>query len=231
MKMPKLKKAFTPLKTGHRRRPTAAYGSLSLTGFTLIEVLIATAILSLITGAIMAVLMVGLSSWQIGEAKTQGQQDTRRAMQNMTRELRLSNAGHIEILNEYNSVISTGTGVKIRFQVPMYNKVTQQIDLDVSGNKKWGADTTQYAWVCYQLVKEDGQTTGQLKRTILSSNKITEDSSTILADNVQTLNFIGLPNNTYTPTSIQVILVTTNIGNKRNINSTLKSRVWLRNLS
>ncbi len=199
--------------------------------FTLVEVLIAMGILSLITGAIISVLMVGLSSWQIGEAKTQGQQDVRRAMQNMTRELRLSNSGHIEILNEYGSVISTGTGVKIRFQVPIYNKTTQQIDLDTSGNKKWGADTTQYYWACYQLIKESGKDTGQLKRTILTSNKITEVSYTVLADNVQSLSFIGLPNNTSAPTSIEVILVTTNVGNMKNINSTLKSRVWLRNLN
>ena len=39
-------KAFTPLEAGHRRCPTAAYGSLPLTGFTLFEVLIALAILS-----------------------------------------------------------------------------------------------------------------------------------------------------------------------------------------
>ena len=37
---------FTPLEAGHRRCPTAAFGSLPLTGFTYIEVLAALVILS-----------------------------------------------------------------------------------------------------------------------------------------------------------------------------------------
>lgn len=197
--------------------------------FTLVEVLIATGILSLVTGAIMAVMMTGLSSWQVGEAKTQGQQDARRAMQAMTQELRLSNSGHIQIMNEYGSVIDTGTGISVRFQVPLYDKINQKIDLDTDGYKKWGAGSSLNYWICYKL---DTENPSQLKRVILNTNKTeVTNISSVLANNVQSLNFIGLPNNTYSPTSVQVILVTTNISSGKSINSTLTSRVWLRNLS
>lgn len=43
-----MKKAFTPLEAGQRRWPTAACGSLPLTGFTLVEIMVVLLILSVL---------------------------------------------------------------------------------------------------------------------------------------------------------------------------------------
>ncbi|MCX5669423.1 MAG: prepilin-type N-terminal cleavage/methylation domain-containing protein [Candidatus Omnitrophica bacterium] len=53
------RRAFIPLETRHRRRLTVARGNLSLTGFTLVELLIAVAIFSVVSIAIYATFSSG----------------------------------------------------------------------------------------------------------------------------------------------------------------------------
>ena len=47
-------KGFTLLEIGHRRCPTVAFGNLSLTGFTLAEVILAAAILAFVLSGLLA---------------------------------------------------------------------------------------------------------------------------------------------------------------------------------
>lgn len=196
--------------------------------FTLAEVLITAAIFSLVCGAIMTTMIAGLSSWRVSEAKIQIQQDSRRAMQAMSQELRFSSSsGHLQILDDSGSAISTGTGSVIRFQVPLYT--SQQIKLDSAGSKIWGGDSMENYWICYKVVKASEEDTGQLKRILLDSNKNEVSSgSMVLANNIESVEFIGLPNNTYSPTSVQIALTA---ANTKNVTTSLKSRVWLRNLN
>jgi prepilin-type N-terminal cleavage/methylation domain-containing protein len=63
-------------------------------GFTIIEMLLVAALLSIIILAAFTVLTTGKKSWQVGVVKTELQQEARRAMDVMVRELR--NAGAID---------------------------------------------------------------------------------------------------------------------------------------
>ncbi|MCU0651586.1 MAG: prepilin-type N-terminal cleavage/methylation domain-containing protein [Candidatus Omnitrophica bacterium] len=194
-------------------------------GFTLAEVLITTSILAVISVAIFSVFMTGVSSWQIGEAKTQTQQETRRAMEMMSKELRLSSAYHLQVLND--SGIQAYSGTRIIFQMPVYSQ--QQVQVDTGGQLVWGAEGTQGYWVSYQLVIPQGETSGQLKRLVLTGDKITKISSAVLANRVAAIEFNGLPNNTYTPSSLEIILTKRNIIKGTETDMLLKSRIWLRN--
>ena len=46
--MGKKTSGFTPLEKGRRRRPTVAFGNLSLTGFTLIEIMVVVVIIGIL---------------------------------------------------------------------------------------------------------------------------------------------------------------------------------------
>ena len=48
----KQNRGFTPLETGRRRRPTVAFGNLSLTGFTLIEIMLVVIILGVLAAMV-----------------------------------------------------------------------------------------------------------------------------------------------------------------------------------
>lgn len=61
-------------------------------GFTLIELLTVAVIFALILAGTFAVLVIGNRSWQIGTTRTELQQEARRAMDVMVRELRAASA-------------------------------------------------------------------------------------------------------------------------------------------
>lgn len=57
-------------------------------GFTLIEVLVATAVLVIVMGGLYQVLLFGLSMWEKGQAQTDEQQNIRIAANHIAREIR-----------------------------------------------------------------------------------------------------------------------------------------------
>jgi prepilin-type N-terminal cleavage/methylation domain-containing protein len=57
-------------------------------GFTLIELMVVMLIFSIISAAIFAVLAMGRQSWQIGTTRVEVQQEARKAMDSMLRDLR-----------------------------------------------------------------------------------------------------------------------------------------------
>jgi len=60
----------------------------SIKGLTLIELMAASLIFLIVFAAIIAILTSGRDSWQIGSAQVQVQQEARRAMESIVRELR-----------------------------------------------------------------------------------------------------------------------------------------------
>jgi type II secretory pathway pseudopilin PulG len=75
---------FTPLEKRRRRRLTTAFGVLSLTGFTLIELVIAIAISMMITTALYFSLRGALDSWQTSEDSLLLQQVSSLLMEEIT---------------------------------------------------------------------------------------------------------------------------------------------------
>ena len=89
------KKGFTPSEIGHQRRPTVAFGNLSLTGFTFAETMVSTLIFSILAIAILSVLIVGQKFWHSDVGRVELQQEARLAMDGMTREVRESSSANI----------------------------------------------------------------------------------------------------------------------------------------
>ncbi|MCU0665554.1 MAG: prepilin-type N-terminal cleavage/methylation domain-containing protein [Candidatus Omnitrophica bacterium] len=206
-------------------------------GFTLLELMISVGITAIISAAILNIFSIGLSSWQIGEAKIESQYQARKAMQEITQDLRLSNPGHIDVLNDSNTEIQTGIGTKLRFQVPSYdNKIIHflggdvalaAIRLDNDNNIIWGADNTNGYFIQYQLVTSG--TNHQLARVILNSS-FTQVSRRVLANNILAVGFKGIPSGTSNPRSVEISITGSNtINTGRSVSFKLTSLINARN--
>lgn len=193
-------------------------------GLTLFETMVAIGIFAVVTGAIMAVFMFATNSWKISESRTRTQQEVRRAMQTITKELSSSSSAHVSILNDSDELAYTGT--KIRFQLPLYSQ--HRVQLDASGQILWGIGSNQGYWVSYQVVKPTGSNAGQLIRKILDASYTeVQGNTSILANDIESITFLALPNNTYSPRAVNILLK----GAHADIaaETILKSRVWFRN--
>lgn len=103
------------------RKGTATFSG----GFTLVEVFISTAILSIITMFILQVMNVGDASWHADMGLVQLQQQTRGAMHGMIREIRQSNSATI-----------SEAGKKIAFSFPDgAGGYTLSISYELSGDQ------------------------------------------------------------------------------------------------
>jgi type II secretory pathway pseudopilin PulG len=109
------KKGFTPLEM--RRLPR---GNLSLTGFTLIELIIIIALFSILAAAIFWTFVAGLRAWGSGRDRAYIRQDANLAIERMVRELseasEINTAGSDEI--EFDADLDGDGSVEtIRFDV------------------------------------------------------------------------------------------------------------------
>ena len=80
--------------------------------FTLIELMIAMAIFSIILGAIYSVLSMGRTSYYTGDIQIVVQQEARKAMDKMTREIR--EASSVNLSDDYPFLIQTN---RIKYEV------------------------------------------------------------------------------------------------------------------
>ncbi len=130
-------------------------------GFTLIELMIVTGILSIIVVAIFAVLEMGRKSWYLGTDKIEVQQNARLAVDYMVKELRQA------------KIILTGTE-SIRFNLPAGAS---------GGSTLWGTDEIEYLRDTGDL-NSDGETNQILRRIIDSS-----DAPKVIANNITSVQF------------------------------------------
>jgi Tfp pilus assembly protein PilW len=103
-------KGFTLLEIKHRTNHNLRKRQrrfLSLTGFTLLEILVATLILTFIVVGILAVLIVADMNWSFEMGLLDLQQQARQVMDGMTRELRQSKPG-------YDITISGGSDITFK---------------------------------------------------------------------------------------------------------------------
>lgn len=113
-------KGFTPLETiGQPKRRKR-----SLTGFSLIEILISTAILSLVILGILGILQFADMSWHSDMGLLDLQQAARQAMDGITREIR-----RVDPLRNVTMAID---GTNIQFYIPGY---TDSITYSLSNNQ------------------------------------------------------------------------------------------------
>lgn len=136
-------------------------------GFTFIETIVTLLIFSIILGAIFTAMAMGRLSWYSGDAQVEVQQETRKGLSGMTRELRQTRSSVIRDVPPDGNYYNT-----ITFNVP------EDIDgdgdtIDNTGNIEWSSDIT------YSL---GGLNNKQLLRT-------EGGQSTVLANNITLLQF------------------------------------------
>lgn len=183
-------------------------------GFTLIEVLIVGGLISLILGAILSMFLTGQASWTSVQTKTTVQDETRKAIQTIYRELRESNynpdPAHSHLFIENN-------GQQVTFQVPVL--VGNTVSLDGAGDIRWGCQATAGHFLRYAVVN------GQLIRYTLNTDRVTILAQRIVANDITGLNFNLINIKTLEIT----ITAQRQDAHGRNWQNSLRTRVLLRN--
>lgn len=121
-------------------------------GFTLIELMVVLTILLAIFGAVLISFLVGRRSQVAGDAYVQVQQEARRAVDEMIKELHQSSSDRL-ILVDADTVI---------FQVPNDNDEPQDGSVMTGGTLEWGAPGVANGCIQYTL---NGTT---IERTLLA---------------------------------------------------------------
>ncbi len=129
-------------------------GDLSLAGFTLIEVLIVSFLASIIISAIFMVMSSGRTSWYDADSQISLQQELRKAMRQITEDLRQSGTSQISLPSDGNS----------------YSNVSFYVStgIDGSGMIEWSTDPINISLSGGQAIRDDGSTTRVLANNITS---------------------------------------------------------------
>jgi len=184
-------------------------------GFSLIEVLIVVGLIALVAGATLSMFFTGQGSWLGAEAKIAVQDESRKGMQQLYRELRAS--GYNADADESHLFIES-SGRQVTFQVPVLTDNT--VSLDADGNINWGTTNTTGGFLRY------GLTSGQLKRYVLDTDQSTVLSERVLANNINSVDFSLINNTTL---EITVTARKQDSRGSRNWENSLQTRITLRN--
>ncbi len=133
-------------------------------GFTLTEMLVASAIAAVMGGVLIAAFKSGQNSWYSGEAKMAASYELRRGVEHMSREICSTRSDQVNIAADGNWY---GT---LTFRTPADLDQNGTV-LDSTGALEWSADTITYSLVGSQVVRTKGA------------------STRVLANGVQTLQF------------------------------------------
>ena len=145
-----------------------------LHGFTFIELMIVMAVLTIITGVLFTSLLIGRSSYVTSDAYVQVQQEARRALDVMGRELRAAQV-----------VVDPAGGSTLDFQTALGYNLTAVAGCPAD-DVCWGAAdqtaTLHWNWtIRYRL------NNGRLLREVRNGNTV--DSTRVLANDVQQTTF------------------------------------------
>lgn len=216
---------FTPFEIRHQRRLSCFWQGFR-TGFTLIELMVVILIFSIIVAAIFGVLTMGRQSWQTGTTQVQLQQETRKAMDRMVKELRPAN------------LISIGAGASsMTFKVPIdydpedindpeYPYNDDNDVLDVNGDIEWGANDRINDRLDWTIEYSLSISNGQILRKVFDNASIEQiNLRKVLANNISVLSF-----NSVSASEISVgITAQKDAIPGRTMQSNLQSQITLRN--
>lgn len=128
-------------------------------GITLLELLIVAGIMVLITTAALGLLVAAKNSADQNETQIQVKEYAQRAMDKVSKELRLSRPSFVRITNSIGwSIETTGTvdgvvkskGSVVNFQMPV-GIYTTDLNLDINYNLRWGCQDTVGHYLAYSL--------------------------------------------------------------------------------
>ena len=146
-----------------------------LDGFTLIELLIVVTVMSVIMGALFVSMIIGRSSYVSSDAYVQVQQEARRALDTMGRELRAA-----------RDPITVGAG-QVTFQVALGYDLVGCVKDDVC----WGAQDATGANQPNWNIRYSVNNSRQLVRDLLNGAAV--QSTRVLANEVNAATFIYTP--------------------------------------
>jgi prepilin-type N-terminal cleavage/methylation domain-containing protein len=119
--------------------------SLQKFAFTLIEMMIVLLLFTLVTSASFSLLSSGSISFNVQEASIQAEEHARRAISEISKNIRLSSSGKIfiseqvgDISNFYNTTTGDNRGGVVHFQVPL-EEASGVLNLTDAYGLKWGA--------------------------------------------------------------------------------------------
>lgn len=190
-------------------------------GFSLIELLVVAGIFSLIIGVTFTLLTAGRFSVNLTEAQILAQDHARAAMDRITRELRLSQAGLVFISNNILWAQSSTLGSVVNFQIPV-GSYADKLDLESDGSLKWGTEDNEGAYLAYSLNENL-----QLLRSTFTNTDGSDATGRIVSPHISALTFSR-------PTTSSNLITITIVGQTqtargRVVTQTLTSSLKLRN--
>ena len=184
-------------------------------GFTLVEILVASAIFIATLGIIYGIYFSGLDIWEIGRYQAELQAQARIALNNMVSELRNATRTSTQNPSPNLSIPSTPNNKNIYFYLPE-DKNNDGLITDSDGNIEWNTNNLiEYQYIPGQKV---------LRR-------LEKDVQTILAQDVTDVQFIDIDiDPTLFINELRIILTLgKTTPRQRNISITLSSTIALRN--
>lgn len=142
--------------------------------FSLLEVLISVAIFLIIASAMFALLTSGRKAFDMGAAQIDVEQEARRALDYMSKELRQSSDSKI------NGVAKGANGNTIIFEIPYDIDNDGDVIDDLSGGIEWSNDAGGIGTITYTYMGVTNQITRSLS---ISGEQI------VLASDISSLNF------------------------------------------
>lgn len=181
-----------------------------LIGLSLIEVMVAVAISSLILAAIYMLFSQGISTWQTCEKDVEVMQDARKAMYTMTKEL----ANSADSVCTINTTLATDD--TITFQIP---------NVSATGGITWGNQISYFRGGTHDRQRQLIKTETGLANTVLCNNL--EDTD---ADGNSVTGVRFSKTTTLAGTQVDIVLQTRKATEKGNeVFVTLRNSVKLRN--
>jgi len=152
-------------------------------GFTLPEVLIVAAIMSLLMGAMFTFLMTTRISSDTLEAGIQSKEYGQQVLEKIVKELRLTRAGKVRITNSLGWTAEASPGQVINFQIPV-GIYADTLNLTAVNELRWGDTTAENRYLAYSV-----NANSQLVRSSYNASDLSNAVSQIIAPRISALNF------------------------------------------
>lgn len=151
--------------------------------FTLIELIIATGISTLIMGASMSLFFSSKLSLFSNNISIKAEENVQKAMRKISKDIRLSKSTSTIISDSIGTTTSANSGSVISFQIPV-GSYDEYLDIDSLGDIKWGSEKTASHYVAYYVNEKS-----RLVRVTYNPDMSTISNEEIIAIDIYSLRF------------------------------------------
>ena len=204
----------------------------SASAFTLVEILVVIVLFAILGGVLLTTVLTGQTSYSFSDAYLRVQEESRRAFDVMTRELREAGpvSGPPQLISVTNDVPAASGFRQLNFQIARgYN-----VPVDCPNTICWGSEVQVNDWIHYAIVVNaelPANNNQQLVRCV-DANATTAIASgngcRVLANNVQSADF-SFPSAGVVEVTLQTRYQSPALPQGSQVMKSLTSRVRLRN--